>query len=111
MFTRPFYGIEVQTPWIASILSRSSRAFYAIRVPLSCGFHGYDAPVSVHSTRFVDSDTYKAGAWTNQERRAALDKAINDPNAAYIIPIQMEALQLPGLSNSIAYLQSDVGAA
>lgn len=56
------------------------------------------------------SSAYKAGPWTNQERRAALDKAISESSAAYILPIQVEDVQLPGLSSSVAYLKADVGA-
>ena len=51
------------------------------------------------------SEEYKAGPWTNQERRAALDKAINDTEGTYIIPIKIHDVDLPGLSTSIAYLK------
>ena len=51
------------------------------------------------------SEAYKAGPWTNQERRAALDKAINQADGTYIIPIRIDDVELPGLSNSISYLR------
>jgi TIR domain len=51
------------------------------------------------------SEEYKAGPWTNQERRAALDKAIKDTEGTYIIPIKIHDVDLPGLSSSIAYLK------
>jgi hypothetical protein len=50
------------------------------------------------------SEEYKAGPWTNQERRAALDKTISDIDRTYIIPIKIHDVALPGLSTSIAYL-------
>jgi hypothetical protein len=51
------------------------------------------------------SEEYKAGPWTNQERRAALDKAISDAEGTYIIPIKIHDVDLPGLSTSLAYLK------
>lgn len=50
------------------------------------------------------SKEYKSGPWTNQERRAALDKAIGNAKRTYIIPIKIHDIDLPGLSTSIAYL-------
>lgn len=50
------------------------------------------------------STEYRDGAWTNQERRAAIDKAVRDYAFPYIIPVKIHDVELPGLSSSVAYL-------
>jgi hypothetical protein len=61
MFAQPFYGIELQMMGIPGIVMRPSGAFHSSRVPPASGFHGHDAPISVHSTRFVYSDNRLGG--------------------------------------------------
>jgi hypothetical protein len=55
------------------------------------------------------SREYRDGPWTNQERRAALDKAITDVKGTYILPIRIDNVDLPGLSTSISYLKWQSG--
>lgn len=49
------------------------------------------------------SEHYVKKAWTNRERQAALDRALIE-SKEYILPIQIDETKLPGLDDSIGYL-------
>jgi serine/threonine protein kinase len=55
------------------------------------------------------SKHYASKAWPNHERRAALDRAIREFDRDYILPIRLDDTNLPGLSESTAYVSASKG--
>lgn len=49
------------------------------------------------------SDHYARKPWTNHERQAAISRLLKD-NTAYILPIRLDDTDLPGLSDTIGYV-------
>jgi serine/threonine protein kinase len=51
------------------------------------------------------SREYVERVWTNWERRAILQRMVNSRTGQYILPVQIEAVDVPGLPTTIAMLQ------
>ena len=56
------------------------------------------------------SRSYAAKMWTVHERRAAQDRALQERDREYILPVRVDDTELPGLPRSIAYLSMSSGA-
>ena len=54
---------------------------------------------------FISKD-YAAKAWTNLERRRALTRALDDE--LYILPVRMDDTNLPGMDDSLSYLDASI---
>ena len=52
------------------------------------------------------SKEYKEKIWTNHERQAAQEKALQLKNQEYILPVKFDDTKIPGLSSTIKYLDA-----
>jgi len=50
------------------------------------------------------SRNYINGAWTRHELRSAITRSVEERGRAYILPIQVDHVELPGLAPTIGYL-------
>jgi len=50
------------------------------------------------------SRNYLNGDWTRQELRSALARSVEEPGKAYILPVRVDHVELPGLPSTIGYL-------
>ncbi|MCL5960295.1 MAG: TIR domain-containing protein [Chloroflexi bacterium] len=50
------------------------------------------------------SPSYAERMWTNYERRSALARVLQEKNNEYILPIEVEPAELPGIPPNISYL-------
>lgn len=55
------------------------------------------------------SQHYREKMWPNHERRSALERALREHGAEYLLPIRMDGAELPGIPETIGYLVADVG--
>jgi len=56
------------------------------------------------------SEAYAKKAWPSHERRAAQERAFNEKGAPYILPIRLDASSIPGLPETIGYIDIKLGA-
>lgn len=56
------------------------------------------------------SKAYAEKVWTVHERRAAQERALNERDNEYLLPIRIDDTPLPGLPRTIAYLDASMGA-
>jgi len=56
------------------------------------------------------SYAYANKVWTNHERQAAQQRALQEKGAPYILPVRCDDTDIPGLSRNIAHLTKDDGA-
>ncbi len=52
------------------------------------------------------SKEYKKKIWTNHERQATQEKALKLKNKDYILPVRFDKTQIPGLPDTIGYLDA-----
>src|SRR5262249_50453741 len=50
------------------------------------------------------SEQYRDHMWTNHERQSAQARALEEKGAEYILPIQVDQIELPGLLPTIGYI-------
>lgn len=50
------------------------------------------------------SESYLDRPWTTHERRSAVSRTVQERGRAYILPIQIDDVELPGLANTMGYL-------
>lgn len=55
------------------------------------------------------SQHYREKMWPNHERRSALERALREHGAEYLLPIRLDGAELPGIPETIGYLVADVG--
>jgi hypothetical protein len=67
-------------------------------------FHRIYSEASSVVVMFVSSE-YRHRMWTRHERRSAIERALRE-RREYILPVQFDATQLPGISANIGYLAS-----
>lgn len=53
------------------------------------------------------SREYLERAWPSHERRSAVARLVDEKGRAYILPIKVDAVELPGVPNTIGYLSLD----
>jgi TIR domain len=69
----------------------------------------YDRLFDVYSKRarfciMLISNAYRDKMWTNHERTAAQQRALEMRNEEYILPVMLEQTEIPGLPKTVAYL-------
>jgi hypothetical protein len=65
-----------------------------------------------HQARYciiLISKWYVDKEWTVHERRAAQERVLNERDNEYLLPIRLDKTPLPGLPNTIAYLDASIG--
>lgn len=78
---------------------------------------GSDLPAELHDiyssrTRFVVifvSRDYARKKWTAAERKAAQQRALDDPTGQYILPVRIDGTNLPGLATTLGYVSIELG--
>jgi hypothetical protein len=55
------------------------------------------------------SSSYLTKMWTIHERKAAQERALQEREIEYILPIKIDETELPGLQSTIAYLSGSIG--
>jgi hypothetical protein len=51
------------------------------------------------------SEQYRDRMWTNHERQSAQARVLEEKGAEYILPIQVEQIELPGLRPTVGYIR------
>lgn len=60
--------------------------------------------LSQYCVMFI-SEEYKKKAWTQLERRSALERALTE-NAVYILPVRFDQTELPGFHSTVNYINA-----
>jgi hypothetical protein len=71
-------------------------------------FHEIYSKRSRFCVMFVSRE-YADRAYTIHERRSAQERMLKEKGGEYILPIQVDGTELPGLPTTIAYLSLDLG--
>lgn len=53
------------------------------------------------------SKEYLERPWTEHERRSAVARIIAERGREYLLPVQIDPVELPGLASTIGYLSAD----
>jgi hypothetical protein len=55
------------------------------------------------------SRQYAEKKWTTHERRSAIERALDEHQREYILPIQVDDTQLPGIHRTLGYVPISKG--
>jgi hypothetical protein len=56
------------------------------------------------------SEAYVRKVWTDHERRSAQERAMAEKGTAYILPIRLDATEVPGIRKTVGYVDISLGA-
>jgi hypothetical protein len=100
---------QVVEPYAEALSKHGVSVFYAdFAQPELWGTNLYESFDAIYRLKakycvlFI-SKHYATSVWTNHERRSAQARALTE-NREYILPVRLDATEIPGLSPTIAYL-------
>lgn len=101
---------EVVQPYAAELVKRKVRVFFADFEQVDLWgrdlYETFDAIYRLKARYCVLflSSHYATKVWTNHERRAAQARAVEE-NREYMLPVRLDATEIPGVRPTIGYLE------